>query len=132
MTSPESGGRLRRILLAARSPASAAPGSGGFIGAGSGSAAGGESRAPLLAADELESIVARWKDVQADFVDDPRRAVQDADDLVADLMKRIAETLASEKQRLESRWASGEQVSTEDLRQGLRGYRSFFERLLTA
>lgn len=100
--------------------------------AGSGSAAAGESRMPLLAAGELESLVARWKNIQADFIDDPRRAVQDADDLVADLMQRIARTLASERQRLESRWAGGEQVSTEELRQGLRGYRSFFERLLTA
>lgn len=105
---------------------------GNSVSAGHGSAAGGESRTPLLAADELNSIVARWKDIQADFVDDPHRAVQDADSLVAELMKRITQTLASERQGLESRWTSGEQVSTEELRQGLRGYRSFFERLLTA
>jgi hypothetical protein len=86
----------------------------------------------LLADDELESILVRWKDIQAEFVDEPRRAVQDADALVADLMQRLARMLASERGQLESRWASGDDVSTEDLRRGLRRYRSFFERLLAA
>jgi len=47
-------------------------------------------------------------------------------------MQRLARTFAAERAQLESRWASGEDVSTEDLRQGLRRYRSFFERLLAA
>jgi len=34
--------------------------------------------------------------------------------------------------KLESRWTTGEQVSTEDLRQGLQRYLAFFERLLAA
>jgi hypothetical protein len=61
-----------------------------------------------------------------------RRAVQDADALVADLMQRLARMFASERGQLESRWAGGDDVSTEDLRRGLRRYRSFFERLLAA
>jgi len=44
----------------------------------------------------------------------------------------MARTFASEREQLESRWASGNDVSTEDLRRGLRRYRSFFERLLAA
>jgi len=44
----------------------------------------------------------------------------------------MARTFASEREQLESRWASGNEVSTEDLRRGLRRYRSFFERLLAA
>jgi hypothetical protein len=39
---------------------------------------------------------------------------------------------ASERAQLEPRWAGGEDVSTEDLRRGLRRYRSFFKRLLAA
>ena len=91
-----------------------------------------EGRAHLLADDELQIVVVRWKEIQAQFVDDPRSAVQDADALVADLMQRLARMFADERGQLESRWASGESVSTEDLRQGLRRYRSFFERLLAA
>jgi hypothetical protein len=91
-----------------------------------------EPHAQLLEADEQQGVIARWKEIQAQFVDEPRSAVQDADALVADLMQRLARTFAAERAQLESRWASGEDVSTEDLRQGLRRYRSFFERLLAA
>jgi hypothetical protein len=79
---------------------------------------------------EHERFVARWQEIQAGFVDEPRRAVQDADALVVDLMDRLARTLADERDRLEPRSGVGEDVSTEDLRQGLRRYRSLFERLL--
>jgi hypothetical protein len=94
---------------------------------------GGEQPpAQLLENDELHTILARWKDIQAQFVDEPKSAVQDADALVADLMQRLARMFASEREQLESRWASGDDVSTEDLRHSLRRYRSFFERLLAA
>jgi hypothetical protein len=88
--------------------------------------------AQLLADQELADIMAQWKEVQAQFVDEPRQAVADADALVAELMQRLAETFASERRELEERWSGGGEVSTEDLRQGLRRYRSFFERLLNA
>jgi hypothetical protein len=93
---------------------------------------GDQPHAQLLEDDELQGILVRWKDIQAEFVDEPRRAVQDADALVADLMQRLARMFASERDQLESRWAGGNEVSTEDLRRGLRRYRSFFERLLAA
>jgi hypothetical protein len=70
------------------------------------------------------------KEIQAEFVDEPRKAVQDADGLVAELMQRLAQMFASEREQLESRWAGGGDVDTEELRHGLRRYRSFFERLL--
>jgi hypothetical protein len=89
-------------------------------------------RASLLADGELQSITARWKDIQAEFVDEPSKAVQEADALVAELMQRLAAMFATERAELEKRWAGGHQVNTEDLRQGLRRYRSFFERLLAA
>jgi hypothetical protein len=100
--------------------------------AGSDLDAGGQPPAQLLEDDELQSILVQWKDIQAEFVDEPRKAVQDADALVADLMQRLARMFASERDQLESRWAGGDEVSTEDLRHGLRRYRSFFERLLAA
>ncbi|HEX3966017.1 MAG TPA: hypothetical protein VHZ03_56795 [Trebonia sp.] len=94
--------------------------------------AGGQPYAQLLETHELQSILGQWKDIQAAFVDEPRKAIQDADALVAELMQRLAETFANEREQLESQWAGGADVSTEDLRRGLRRYRSFFERLLAA
>jgi hypothetical protein len=89
-------------------------------------------RASLLEGGELRSIVARWKEIQAEFVDEPRKAVEQADALVAELMQRLAQMFAAERAALEERWAGGDRVSTEELRQALRRYRSFFERLLAA
>jgi hypothetical protein len=108
------------------------PASATHAAAGSDLGAGDQPPTQLLEGDELQSILVQWKDIQAEFVDEPRRAVQDADALVADLMQRLARMFASERDQLESRWAGGDEVSTEDLRRGLRRYRSFFERLLAA
>ena len=85
--------------------------------------------AGLGSAGDQERFVARWQEIQAGFVDEPRRAVQDADALVVDMMDRLARMLASEREQLESLGETGK-VSTEDLRQGLRRYRTLFERLL--
>jgi hypothetical protein len=90
------------------------------------------SHASLLDDGELQNLTMRWKDIQAEFVDEPTTAVREADALVAELMQRLATMFASERAELENRWAGGNQVSTEELRQGLRLYRSFFERLLAA
>jgi hypothetical protein len=103
-----------------------------YAGNGAPAAAAAEPRASLLEDGELQSITARWKDIQAEFVDEPTTALREADALVAELMQRLATTFAAERGELEDRWAGGTQVSTEDLRQGLRRYRSFFERLLVA
>ncbi|MGH3156335.1 MAG: hypothetical protein ACRDNF_07165 [Streptosporangiaceae bacterium] len=93
---------------------------------------GDEPRDQLLGPDELEDIVNRWRDIQASFVDEPGKAVKDADNLVAELMQQLARMFASQREQLESTWSAGDSVSTEDLRQGLQRYRSFFERLLAA
>ena len=86
---------------------------------------------PLLAADVVNGLRTRWTDIQAGFVDEPRRAVEQADALVADAIKRLAETFANERNQLEGQWDRGSDVSTEDLRQALQRYRSFFSRLLS-
>lgn len=86
---------------------------------------------PLFNPDDAQSLRSHWDEVQAGFVDDPRRAVQDADSLVAEVIKRLADTFAEERSKMEQQWGSGENVSTEDLRMALRRYRSFFDRLLS-
>ena len=70
--------------------------------------------------------------IQTGFVDEPRQTVEQADELVAQVMQRLAEGFAAERERLEQQWGRGEDVSTEDLRIALQRYRSFFQRLLAA
>ncbi len=82
-----------------------------------------EPAGPASAGDQ-ERFVARWQEIQAGFVDEPRRAVQDADALVVDMMDRLARMLASEREQLELPGKAGE-VSTEDLRLGLRRYSAY-------
>lgn len=89
-----------------------------------------EDLGPLFPAEEANNLRARWDTVQVKFVDEPRQAVEDADLLIAATMKRLAEIFANERENLEHQWDRGENVSTEDLRLGLRRYRSFFSRLL--
>src|SRR5690242_10309774 len=78
-----------------------------------GASAAGEAREPLLDDDQSESYTSRWHEIQASFVDRPREAVAEADTLVADLMQRLAGTFSSERERLESQWDRGDDVSTE-------------------
>ena len=85
---------------------------------------------PLFSQEEAGTLRARWDAIQVGFVDEPRRAVEEADSLVAAAMKRLAEQFAEERSRLEGQWDRGGDVSTEDLRVALRRYRSFFGRLL--
>jgi hypothetical protein len=108
------------------------------LGVGGASSAGAatapaidEQAAPLLSPEEAKDFRARWDAVQVSFVDQPRRAVEEADGLVAVTTKRLAETFAAERTKLEAHWERGENVSTEDLRLALRRYRSFFGRLLS-
>lgn len=90
-----------------------------------------ETATPLFQSDETDSFRARWQDIQGTFVDDPRHAVEQGDNLVADIMKRLAELFAEKRSELEKQWEEGQDVSTEDLRVALQSYRSFFDRLLS-
>jgi len=86
---------------------------------------------PLFEQNETQEFRARWNSIQVQFVDEPRRSVEQADELVAQTMKRLAEVFARERDRLEQEWDRGDNVSTEDLRIALQRYRSFFDRLLS-
>jgi len=86
--------------------------------------------APLFEDRESNDMRTNWQRIQGDFVDDPRASVEKADELVASAIKRLAEIFAKERADLEGTWSRGGEASTEDLRQALRRYRSFFDRLL--
>ncbi|MDT5335060.1 MAG: hypothetical protein QOD90_565 [Mycobacterium sp.] len=88
------------------------------------------ARESLFASEDLTGLRSRWDDVQAGFVDDPRMCVQTADGLVSDVVQQLTDGFSHARSRLEEQWARGEDVSTEDLRQALKRYREFFDRLL--
>lgn len=86
---------------------------------------------PLFPENEATNFRSRWTEIQAAFVDEPRRAVEQGDALVADVIKRLADSFANERSKLENQWGRGDDVSTEDLRVSLQRYRAFFDRLLS-
>ena len=92
--------------------------------------AAAERQEPLFDSSRSESLRGRWADIQAGFVDEPRRAVEQADSLVAEVMQQLAQAFSEARSGLESQWDRGDDINTEDLRQALRRYRSFFDRLL--
>jgi hypothetical protein len=96
-----------------------------------GAATSTDRAAPLFPAGEVDGFRTRWVEVQTGFVDEPRSAVEQADGLVAEMMKRLAQVFADERGKLEEQWSRGDDISTEDLRQALRRYRSFMDRLLS-
>ena len=87
---------------------------------------------PLFDKGREDDLRERWHALQARFVDEPQETVKDADSLVAELLRDLAQSFDEARSRLEGQWSSGGDVSTEDLRVTLQRYRSFFERLLEA
>ena len=85
----------------------------------------------FLPDDRLEGLRERWMEVQTDFVDDPRSAVEKAHQLVADLVNELTQTFTNERTSLESQWKGGGDADTEALRVALQRYRDFFNRLLS-
>ena len=88
--------------------------------------------APLFLHDVAKEFRSRWDTVQRGFVDDPRQAVRNGDELVVQVMKSLTETFSNERATLEGQLDQTDKVSTETLRIALRRHRAFFERLLSA
>jgi hypothetical protein len=91
---------------------------------------GAEERATLIPPDRAESYNSRWTQLKSDFVDEPSRAVRGANELVGEVLDELEELFRSQRAELEQGLDS-EQTTTEDLRQALGRYRSFFDRLLS-
>lgn len=89
-----------------------------------------ERLAALFPQEVANDYRSRWDVVQRGFVDDPRQAVHQGDELVAQVLKNLSESFSNEHATLEGRLSKADQASTETLRVALRRYRSFFERLL--
>src|SRR5262245_36199236 len=67
-----------------------------------------EGEEPLFEQGELNDFRSRWSQIQTGFVDEPRQAVEQADEHVATVMKRLAEIFADERAKLEQEWSKGD------------------------
>jgi hypothetical protein len=85
-------------------------------------------RPVLMSAEAARDLRTRWVATQTGFVDDPRQAVQQADELVAAVIEKLEETLTAQRKELGA--AVTDNASTESLRVALQHYRGFFRRLL--
>jgi hypothetical protein len=94
-------------------------------------AANTEAAGQLLPNDIVDDLRKRWEGIQVGFVDEPRDTVRQADELVAHSIKKLSESFTEARANLESQWARGGDVNTEDLRQAFKKYRSFFQKLMS-
>ena len=91
----------------------------------------GTEAGPLFAEEQSASYRSRWDEIQARFVDDPRGAVREADELVSTVIGELESSFHARRDSLEAGWQGGDDTSTEGLRLALQAYRSFFGRLLS-
>jgi hypothetical protein len=92
-----------------------------------------ETRISIWGTDAADSFRVKLRDTQTRFVDDPARAVGEAQAIVADAVNTLAATLAAallEAQAEIDPSGSGAEPDTESLRVALRGYREFLDRVL--
>ena len=90
----------------------------------------GEGANKLFSPARAQDYSARWTAVKGEFVDEPRRAVGLADQLVGELLEELQESFSRQRHSLDH-GLDTDQTSTEDLRIALGRYRDFFDRLLS-
>ncbi|MFI9647762.1 hypothetical protein ACIHAA_15885 [Streptomyces sp. NPDC052040] len=118
--------------------AAAGPGRAAAAGTGGATAAGAEGAAGqvrLLPRDECDRFAERLRHAIGEFVDEPRDAVEEADQVAQEVVARLSEAVASRRRTLKaSCQGSGDETpagaDTEQLRLALRDYRVTVERLL--
>src|ERR1035441_4503864 len=67
--------------------------------------ANSEASGPLLPPEFVQDLRKRWDGIQTGFVDEPRAAVRQADELVASALKRLAGSFAEARNTLQGQWA---------------------------
>lgn len=89
----------------------------------------GSSHARSPATDPGE-LMRRWDRIQAGFVDDPQRAVVEAEQLADQLLGQVRDALERERAGI-VRAGHADGASTEDLRMCVKRYRALIDRLVT-
>ncbi|MEU7899903.1 hypothetical protein AB0B45_44580 [Nonomuraea sp. NPDC049152] len=87
-------------------------------------------QSPALFDQDLEQARTRWRDLQTTFVDDPRQAMEQADELVEEIVTTLTSSLTTRTSELRDRWKNTDQSDTEQLRLTLRDYKATLEQLL--
>ena len=80
------------------------------------------------AASATASLSARWHEIQAMFVDDPRSSAEMAASLVDDSVQALVVFVREQQDSLLAAW-HGENAGTEELRTAVQHYRAFGVRL---
>ena len=76
------------------------------------------------------SLRERWERVQVGFVDDPRRAVEEAHAMVSAAVAELQAEIDRQRDELGRSWRD-DAASTDALRSAFRGYRDLFDRVLS-
>ncbi|MBS2967051.1 hypothetical protein KGA66_28720 [Actinocrinis puniceicyclus] len=85
---------------------------------------------PVLARQTADDLRERWRGIQAEFIDDPGRAVEDADRLVTDAARAFTTQLEERRHTLTSAWQQDGNKETEQLRLTMRHYRALVDQIL--
>ncbi len=94
-----------------------------------GGAAAGLDAAGAAFVTDADGYRASWVRIQSGFVDDPHGAVTEASGLITQVTSTLVSAVQERERSLRGGWESGG-ADTEVLRNALREYRSFFERLM--
>jgi len=79
---------------------------------------------------DIEALRTRWSAIQAQFVDEPRTAVESGDELVAETIRHIERQMDEQHRKLNQQISNHNDLSTESLRVLLQEYRTLFNRLI--
>jgi hypothetical protein len=80
---------------------------------------------------ETSELHRRWDAVQASFVDDPRRAVEQADEMVSVAVAALQAHIEQRREDLAETWRGEQQASTDALLTAFQCYRDLFEVVLS-
>jgi hypothetical protein len=84
----------------------------------------------MIVAADVERLQGQWHEMQAGFVDDPRKAVEEADALIGAAMAALTARFESQRRALTGGWRDAGTADTEELRMTLQRYRYIFDYLV--
>ncbi|MFF3562673.1 hypothetical protein ACFYXS_21790 [Streptomyces sp. NPDC002574] len=90
-----------------------------------------EPGAPKATAEDTDKLHRRLQQAVGGFVDEPRHAVEEADQVLEEATERLVQELKGRRHALRAGWDGGQDgTDTEKLRVALQGYRELVDRVL--